>query len=133
KDGITFREQGPRPLDTPDGRIDFHNLGDTVVHNVCAFNHGYQLGLWFDNGFFGWHPAERKKYNSESAYQAYLNGHPDLVYDPAKQGLILDHNLYFAGSGEKTFLYGVPWRPKYREFGTLAAFTAATGFDAHSE
>jgi hypothetical protein len=44
KDGIALREQGPRPLETEDyGTIPYHNRG-------------YQLALWYDNGFFGRHP-----------------------------------------------------------------------------
>ena len=35
KDGLTFREQGPRPLDTPDGTIPYHNTRDVVTNNLC--------------------------------------------------------------------------------------------------
>ena len=130
KDGITFREQGPRPLQTEDaGTIPYHDYGDVVVENICAYNHGYQLGLWYDNGFFGWHPAEHKKYGTEAAYEAYLKTVPNRVYDPTKQHLTIDRNLYVAAPGESLVLYGVPWRPKFQEFNDLAAFTAHTGFD----
>ncbi|MCX6984238.1 MAG: hypothetical protein NT118_05720, partial [Lentisphaerae bacterium] len=58
KDGIAVREQGPRPLKTDDfGLWPYHNQGHVIVGNVCALNKGYQLALWYDNGFFGPHPA----------------------------------------------------------------------------
>src|SRR5207248_441055 len=56
---ITFRAQGPRPLDTPGGRTDLHNRGDSAAHNVSAFNHGYPLRLWFVNGLLRCQPSLR--------------------------------------------------------------------------
>lgn len=133
KDGITFREQGPRPLNTDgQGDILFHDMGDIVVGNVCALNQGYQLGLWYDNAFFGWHPAEKEKYKTAAAYDAYLKTIPEKVYDPTQQGHIIDRNLYFGAAGKPLFLYGTPWRPKSQTFSDLPAFSAKTGFDTRS-
>ena len=132
KDGITFREQGPRPLDTPDGNIPYHDTRDVVTSNVCAFNQGYQLGLWYDNGFFGRHPGEMAKYPTEAAYTEALQATPEKVFDPAKQALTIDHNLYWPASNKPVALYGVPWRVRHQEFIHLADFTQMTGFDAHS-
>ncbi len=133
KDGIALREQGPRPLETPDfGVVPYHNRGLILVGNVSAFNRGYQLALWYDNGFFGWHPAERAKFKNEADYEAWLNANPDRVFDPTKVGIVLDRNLYFAASGQKLVLYGVPWRPRYREFADLVEWAKATGFDRNS-
>ena len=132
KDGITFREQGPRPLDTPDGNIPYHDTRDVVTDNICAFNQGYQIGLWYDNGFFGRHPGEMAKYPTEEAYSAYLMTTPDKVFDPTKQSLTIDHNLYWAPPNKPLALYGVPWRVRHQEFSTLADLTARTGFDPHS-
>lgn len=132
KDGITFREQGPRPLDTPDGTIPYHNTRDIVTSNLCAFNHGYQIGFWYDNGFFGRHPGEMTKYSTEEAYSAYLLTVPDKVFDPMKQSLTIDQNLYWPLPGKPVALYGVPWRVRHQEFTRLADFTVRTGFDLHS-
>jgi hypothetical protein len=133
KDGIALREQGPRPLETPDfGVVPYHNRGLILVGNVSAFNRGYQLALWYDNGFFGWHPAERAKFKNEADYEAWLKTNPDRVFDPTKVGIVLDRNLYFAASGQKLVLYGVPWRPRHREFADLAEWAKATGFDRNS-
>jgi uncharacterized Tic20 family protein len=130
KDGIALREQGPRPLETDDyGVIPYHNRGHVIVGNICAFNRGYQLALWYDNGFFGWHPAEREKFKTEAAYEAWLKANPDRVFDPTKVGMVIDRNLYWAERGQKLILYGVPWRPKYREFNDLSEWRKATGFD----
>ena len=133
KDGITFREQGPRPLDTPDGNIPYHDTRDVVTGNVCAFNQGYQIGLWYDNGFFGRHPGDFAKYPTEAAYTEALAATPDKVFDPAKQGLIIDHNLYWPASGKPVALYGVEWRVRHKTFTRVADFAQATGFDAHSQ
>ena len=134
KDGITFREQGPRPLKTDDfGEVPYHNHNNVVFGNVCAFNQGYQLGLWYDNAFFGWHPAEKERHKTEDAYNAFLKTIPDRIYDPTKQGLVIDRNLYFASDDKPLVLYGVPWRPRHLEFRDIKAFAEATGFDSHSQ
>ncbi|MCX7968438.1 MAG: right-handed parallel beta-helix repeat-containing protein [Armatimonadetes bacterium] len=133
KDGIALREQGPRPLETDDyGVLPYHNRGHIIVGNVSAFNRGYQLALWYDNGFFGWHPAEREKFKTEAAYESWLKANPDKVFDPTKVGMVVDRNLYFATNGQKLILYGVPWRPKHREFSSIAEWAKFTGFDQHS-
>ena len=136
KDGLGFREQGPRPLDTADaGTIPFHDTGDVVTDNVSAFNHGYQLGLWYDNGFFGRHPAEMTKYPTEDAFSEYLKTIPERVYDPTQQNLTIDRNLYWPapGDGKSTVaLYGTPWRVRHKEFSQVAVFSGKTGFDDDS-
>jgi hypothetical protein len=132
KDGITFREQGPRPLDTPDGSIPYHDTRDVVTDNVCAFNRGYQIGLWYDNGFFGRHPGDIAKYPTEAAYTEALQAAPDKVFDPAKQGLTIDRNRYWPAPGKPVALYGVDWRVRHQAFTHLSDFSAQTGFDAHS-
>ena len=132
KDGITFREQGPRPLDTPDGSIPYHDTRDVVTGNLCAFNQGYQIGLWYDNSFFGRHPADFAKYPTEAAYTEAMNKAPDKVFDPTKQSLTIDHNLYWPMPGKPVALYGVDWRIRHQKFARLADFTEKTGFDAHS-
>lgn len=133
KDGIALREQGPRPLETDDyGVLPYHNRGHIIVGNISAFNLNYQLALWYDNGFFGWHPAEREKFKTEAAYDAWLQANPDKVFDPTKVGMVIDRNLYWALSEQKLILYGVPWRPKYREFNDLSEWIKVTGFDRSS-
>ena len=133
RDGIALREQGPRPLRTKDrGEIPFHNCHHVIVGNLCAFNQGYQLGLWYDNAWFGWHPSEKRKYQTPEAWKAHLATIPDRIYDPRAQSLLLDGNLYWAAPGQSLFLYGVPWRPQHQKFDEIAAFSAATGFDRHS-
>jgi hypothetical protein len=46
--------------------------------------------------------------------------------------MVIDRNLYWAERGQKLILYGVPWRPKYREFNDLSEWRKATGFDQQS-
>jgi hypothetical protein len=134
KDGIALREQGPRTLKTDDfGEWPYHNQGHVIVGNVCAFNAGYQLGLWYDNAFFGWHPSEKEKFKTDAAYQEHLKTIADRIYDPTKQGLVIDRNLYWAGPKQWLVLYGCPWRPKREAFAALAPFVSKTGFDARSQ
>lgn len=132
KDGITFREGGPRPLDTPDGQIVYHNTGNRVTQNICAANQGYALGLWYDNGFFGRHPSDSAKYPTEAAFSDYLQTVPDKVYDPMRQNQTIDRNLYSPLPGKPVALYGVTWRVRHQEFTSLASFSARTGFDSRS-
>ncbi|HTW95579.1 MAG TPA: right-handed parallel beta-helix repeat-containing protein [Tepidisphaeraceae bacterium] len=134
RDGITLREQGPRLH----GTAVYFNHDHVITQNVMADNAGYQLGFWYDNAFFGRHPAQMGEYPSDEALlddlrqKAAAGLIPPSIYDPAKMHMTIDRNIYFAGPGEKLVLYGVPWRDRYREFDNLASFTLATGFAAHS-
>jgi hypothetical protein len=131
-DGLSFREQGPRYLDTEElGRVPFQNVGHVLAGNISAFNDRYQLGLWYDTAFFGMHPGDKGSHASEDAFaDAIRRDQPDRWFDPLQQGILVDRNLYFAGPGQKLFLYGVPWRARGQEFADLASFTQATGFEA---
>lgn len=134
KDGITLREQGPRPLDTEyAGTIPYHNARHVIEGNVFAGNLGYALGLWYDNGFFGWHPGEVNQYPSLEAFDAHMAQTPERLFDPLKAELRIDHNVYQGAQGRPLVLYGCDWRPRHRKFDTLADFTDLTGFDAHSD
>ena len=134
-DGITLREQGPRPLDTADlGNWPFLNVGHVIVGNVSANNKGYQLGLWYDTAWFGRHPADVAKFKTEEAFaEAAKRDRPEGWWDPLQMGLTIDHNMYWVGKGEKGFLYGVTWRVKHKEWAIddMAGLTKATGYEAH--
>jgi hypothetical protein len=131
--GIGFREQGPRDNDTDTGHIAFHDARDTVTHNLLVDNQMFQLGMWFDNPFFGRHPSDSAKYPTEAAFDEYVSTIPDKVFDPTKQHLIIDFNSYSSGTvAEKDDLYGVPWRPRSREFAHVSEFARVTGFDQHA-
>lgn len=130
KDGISFREQGPRLIDG----IPFFNRGHTITGNVCAFNEGYQLGLWYDDAYFGWHPSQRDDYPSLEAFDATMAAdQPERIHDPMQQGQVLDRNLYFSTAESAPFLYGVPWRPRHRKFLTLVQYREFTHFGTQSE
>ena len=77
-------------------------------------------------------PSEKKKFKTEVEYEAYRKSLGKPKYDPAKQGMIIDRNLYSVGEEQGLALYGVPWRPKHEKFVALGGFTAKTGFDANS-
>lgn len=128
--GIGFREQGPRENDTDTGHIAFHNARDAIDHNLLAGNRLCQLGIWFDNPFFGRHPSDTAKYATEEAFSEYLKTIPDKVYDPTKQRLGIDGNVYQAPTvGSKDVQYGVPWRPRAKQFDKVAELAKATGFE----
>jgi hypothetical protein len=133
KDGITFREQGPRIEQTPDyGEIPYHDIGDIVVGNVCVDNAGFGLGLWWDNNFFGWHPGEKERFKEEEEWQKWIKTQPNHTYDPVEAGLTIDRNVYFKKDKAVESLYGVPWRPKHKVFTDMKEMTRVTGFDARS-
>ena len=131
KDGITIREQGPRYLDTPDlGQVPFQNTGHVIVGNISAGNLGYQLGLWYDAAWFGMHPGQKDDYESEEDFaKRYAEEHPDRWFDPLQQGLLIDRNVYYAGEGQKLFLWGCPWRVRHQVLDTVEALAEATGFE----
>lgn len=128
KDCVTMREGEGRLTKTEDyGDVLHHCRGNVITANLCVNNDGFQLGLWYDNGFFGMHPPDKQKYTSEEAYAAQLD--PKKVFDPTRMEHIIDLNLYYAKPGQKIALFGVPWRSKHQEFPELAAFASRTGFD----
>ena len=134
KDGITFREQGPRMMEkTPDyGDIPYGDRGDTVTANVCAENVGFPFAYWSDNSFFGWHPAEKDKFKTEDAWGKWIVTMPGYNWDPAKMGQTIDRNVYYKSGTPAQFLYGCPWRPKSKTFTDLRELTKVSGFDPRS-
>ena len=134
RDGITFREQGPRVEVTPDyGDVPYRNTGDVVVSNICADNANFQLGFWSDNFFFGPHPNEKDQYKDEEAWQRHVQTIPaDRLYDPPKMGLTIDRNVYSKTGKAVELLYGVPWRPRHQVFNDPAELAKVSGFDARS-
>jgi hypothetical protein len=133
RDGIAFREQGPRIEKTADyGEIPYHDSGDIVVSNICADNLQYPFGYWSDNAFFGPHPNEKEKYKEEESWQKYINTIPGKIYNPAECGLLIDRNVYFKSAKPAEVLYGVPWRPKHKVFADLSELSKTSGFDARS-
>jgi hypothetical protein len=133
RDGIAFREQGPRIEKTADyGDIPYHDTGDVIVSNICADNAGYPFAFWSDNAFFGPHPSEKEKYKDEESWQKYIKTIPGIIYNPVDMGNIIDRNLYAKSDKPLELLYGVPWRPNHQVFTDLAAFSKTTGFDPRS-
>jgi len=131
--GIGFKEGGPRDFDTDTGHISFHDTRDNITHNLLVDNQLYQLGLWFDNPFFGRHPSDKAKFPSEEAFSEYLKTIPDKVFDPTKQQLVIDDNVYIESARQaKDVLYGVPWRPRSQQFDKVLEFAKATGFESHA-
>lgn len=133
KDGITLREQGPRPLDTPDrGTIPYHNRDHVIRHNLCADNRGFQIGLWYDNAYFGMHPSQVAKYEGEPPpYEEWVKTVDRELYDPRTVNLVIDSNRYAPAAGQGLFLFGCPWRERSRPLADLAAVREVTGFEAH--
>ena len=132
--GAGFREQGPRPCDTDTGHIDFHNVGDSITHNLLLANRTCQLGVLFDNGFFGRHPADNSKYPTEAAFSEFLKTIPEKVYDPTKQKIRIDFNVYLnSSSSEKSVQYGVRWRFRSANYARLSEFRQETGFESRGK
>ncbi len=115
--GITIRELGPRVFKGIDKKQVSYQVRDAIVrHNVCALNHRYQIGLWWDNEFFGPHPSQ---------------GARGTPLDPAQANLRFEENLYWMTGKEQMALWGCPWRPRHVKVADLAAWQSR-GHDAKS-
>jgi parallel beta-helix repeat protein len=134
KDGIAFREQGPRNIVSNDGQttIPFHLHDNRVIRNLLAGNRDYQLGIWYDNSFFGWHPNEKKKYKTEPAWRASLKERNMADYDPRKQKHVINSNYYIFSKDQPPFLFGCPWRPRSEKYSNPKDYVTSTGFDSSS-
>jgi rhamnogalacturonyl hydrolase YesR len=118
--GISIRELGPRTCRSIDGGEATYRVRDvTVRRNVSAWNSRYQVGLWWDNPFFGPHPSE----------SVGMRGTP---YDPAECNIRFDENVYWMEGDQRLALWGCPWRPKHTKVAGLAAWQSDFGQDAGS-
>ena len=105
--GISLREQGPRTCRGMDGeRATYHVHDVTVRRNICAMNSRYQVGLWWDNPFFGPHPSATR-------------GRQGTPYDPDQNNIRFDENLYWTDGTQQLALWGCPWRPKHARYADL--------------
>src|SRR5438477_4153759 len=84
KDGIGLREQGPRHAEgaSAAGDFKFFNRDHVIAQNVCAFNRGFQLALWYDT----------------------------QKLDPLKAKMSIDRNIYFTNQGAHGMLLRAPWQ-----------------------
>ena len=118
--GITLREIGPREFRGIDReRVSYHVHDVTVRRNVCALNRRYQIGLWWDNPFFGPHPTPSV-------------GAKGIPLDPVEANLRFDENCYWMEGTQQLALWGCPWRKGHLTYSDLAAWQTARGQDAHS-
>jgi parallel beta-helix repeat protein len=118
--GITLREIGPRQFRGIDRKqVSYHVHDVTVRRNVCALNRRYQIGLWWDNPFFGPHPTPSV-------------GSKGTPLDPARANLRFDDNCYWTEGKQQLALWGCPWRSGHLKYADLAGWQAARGQDAHS-
>lgn len=118
--GITLRELGPREFTGIDGQqVSCHVHDVTVRRNVCAWNRRYQIGLWWDNPFFGPHPTPSV-------------GTRGVPLDPDDAALRFDENCYWMEGTQQLALWGCPWRQGHLEYSDLATWQTARDQDAHS-
>ena len=115
RDGIALREQGrttPR-IDSPNSEVRIFNRNHIIRNNVVAYSQAYSIAFWMDVRFFGPHPSGGDR------------GAP-LSEDPATLNIRLENNTLWPLPGRPNYLYGAPWRPKGKEYGTPAEFTAGS-------
>ena len=118
--GVSIRELGPRECrGTDGGRVSYHVHDINVIHNVCALNSKYQIGVWWDNAFFGPHPSPGADEGREE-------------YDPGAQSLHFDENSYWLEGKQKLALWGVPWRKAHQEYADLQSWQQQQQQDLHS-
>jgi hypothetical protein len=117
---ISLREQGPRTCRSVDGgQATYHVHDVTVRRNICALNSRYQVGLWWDNSFFGPHPSASR-------------GSLGTAYDPDQQNIRFDENVYWAEGKQAYALWGCPWRPKHKPYADFAAWRTERNQDGQS-
>jgi len=118
--GISLREQGPRTCRNVDGGQATYHVHDVVVRrNICALNSRYQVGLWWDNSFFGAHPSASR-------------GALGTPYDPGQNNIRFDQNLFWTADQQALALWGCPWRPKHKKYADLTAWQQEQAQDQQS-
>lgn len=118
--GISLREQGPRTCRSVDGgQATYHVHDVTIRRNICALNHRYQVGLWWDNSFFGPHPSAG-------------HGLSGTSYDPDQNNIRLEKNLYWTQDKQALALWGCPWRPKHKRYADLSTWQTERKQDLRS-
>ncbi len=118
--GISLREQGPRTCRSLDGgQATYHVHDVTVRKNICALNSRYQVGFWWDNPFFGPHPSASR-------------GSLGTPYDPDRNNIRFDRNLYWTKDKQALALWGCPWRPKHKKYADLATWQTERKQDPQS-
>lgn len=118
--GVTLREQGPRVFKGISGKEVSYHIHDVIVRqNILANNSEYQIGLWYDNAFFGPHPSEK-------------DGAKGPPLDPAKANLRFEKNFFWSEPKQQLALWGCPWRPGSKKYPQLAAWQEQQEQDAGS-
>ena len=100
-------------------QVSYHVHDVTVRRNICAVNRRYQIGLWWDNPFFGPHPTPSV-------------GSQGTPLDPAQANLRFDENCYWMERKQQLALWGCPWRSGHLKYNDLTAWQTARGQDGHS-
>jgi hypothetical protein len=144
REGFNFREQNRT---TP--RIDrkaeepVWNHDETIRRNIIVFNRDAQVWGWFDVHDGRQWPAQKREPGSANAEAAAKPGDIAGPYGAKTQagqpgGLTLEklrlsfiENVYFAGTGQPGFEWGVRWS-RHQSYSNLADFQAGLGIDQGS-
>lgn len=133
--GIVIRQQGvrivsPNPEFEEQEQVKFYSDGLVDRHNVSAFNRQWQFALFGDNAFFA------NKYVWMMRRLFGRGNRTDAVdmrlLDPSKWHWRMDHNVYFAQSGQGLILWGAPWLPGHTAYDSLDAFRKDHRLDENS-
>ena len=100
-------------------RATYHVQDVALRRNVCAMNSRYQVGLWWDNPFFGPHPSA-------------ASGRQGTPYDPDQNNIRFDENLYWTEGKQQLALWGCPWRPKHATYADLRTWQRERRQDVQS-
>jgi hypothetical protein len=136
-EGFQFREQTrATPRIASDKGQAVWNHDQTIRNNYFAANRDWQVGGWFDvlDGRHwpkamqtGWEKSGNRPAADVAAdYQA--KGQP-MNTSLEQLHILLDHNLYFARSGQGLLLWGCTWR-KHRAYADLEAVRKELGLEA---
>jgi hypothetical protein len=136
RSGIAVRQQRirtlpPNPQLGIDKPVSFHSYGLVFRDNIAAFNRKWQFALFGDNAFFAgryyWLVRRLFGKSGHSTTSADMK-----LLDPAHWNWRVDHNVYYAPAGSGLILWGAPWLPGHRAYGSLQAFQHAHDLDEGS-
>ena len=116
--GISLTNKARATCRSVDGEQATYHVHDVSVRNICL-NTRYQVGLWWDNAFFGPHPSASR-------------GSLGTAYDPDQNNIRFDQNLYWAEGQQAFALWGCPWRPKHKNYADFTAWRTDRKQDVQS-
>jgi hypothetical protein len=135
REGFNFREQSrTTPRIGKKEEVPIWNHDELIQHNIIALNRDAQVWGWFDvKDNRHWPAGENSGGRVGNTGAGSKPGEKDGQRRPTLEELRLrfEHNVYFAGSGQGWFEWGVSWG-RHKSYRNLSVFQAELGIDVGS-